>query len=158
MLIIESPNFVVESAEKPLVTRDDGGDIRIKVKDESITDRTKITPKIAIELIRLTMIVGEALEVVMNQLGIPVVKVNYHDMGNWAYKKGEKPFLHIHVFGRAQNAVYQIFPEAVYLPDRSTGFYDKFEPLNENDVIEIKEYIEKLFLEDRFSDQAWGLK
>lgn len=157
MLIFESANFIVESAEKPFVTRTDGGHIRIIVKDISITDRTKITPKMAIELMRLTMIVGQALEVVMNQQGVPVVKINYQDSGNWAYKTGEKPFLHIHIFGRAQNAVYQIFPEAVYLPDRSSGFYDKFEPLNENDVVEIKKYIEKLFLENRFSDQAWGL-
>ena len=156
-LIFESPNFIVESVEKPLVTRTDGGDIRIKVKDESITDRTKISPKMAIELMRLTMIVGEALEKVMNNLGVPIIKVNYHDMGNWAYKKNQKPFLHIHVFGRAKNAVYQPFPQAVYLPDRSTGFYDKFEPLNENDVAELKNYIDKLFLENRFSDKEWGI-
>jgi len=156
-LIFESPNFIVEASDRPLVSRTDGGDIRIKIKDISITDRTKVTPKIAIEFMRLTMIVGQALEIVMNQQGIPVVKINYHDMGNWAYKKGEKPFFHLHIFGRAKNAVYQIFPEAVYLPDRSTGFYDKFEPLNENDVVEIKKYIEKLFQEDRFADALWGL-
>jgi diadenosine tetraphosphate (Ap4A) HIT family hydrolase len=156
-IIFESPNFIVESAEKPFVSRTDGGDIRIKIKDQSITDRTKITPKVAIEFMRLTMIVGEAMEIVMNQQGIPVVKINYQDMGNWAYKRGEKPFFHIHIFGRAKNAVYQPFPEAVYLPDRSTGFYDSFEPLNENDVKEIKKYIEKLFKETRFSDKEWGI-
>ena len=157
MLIFESPNFIVEAAKNPFVTRLDGGDIRVEIKDKSITDRTKLSPKIAIEFMRLTMIIGEAMEVVMNQQGIPVVKINYHDMGNWAFKIGKEPIFHIHIFGRAKNSIYQPFPEAIYLPDRSTGFYDKFEPLNENDVVEIKNYIEKLFKEDRFADTLWGL-
>lgn len=157
MLIFESANFIVESAKKPFVTRTDGGDIRVEIKDKSITDRTKLSPQIAIEFMRLTMIIGEAMEVVMNQLGIPVVKINYHDMGNWAFKIGEKPIFHMHIFGRAKNAIYQPFPEAVYLPDKSTGFYDKFEPLNENDVKEIKNYIEKLLKDSRFADTLWGL-
>ena len=90
-LIYETKNFIVESHEKPFVTRTDGGHIRIKVKDKSITDRTKLSPKTAIELMRLTMIVGEAMEKGMNKRGINVIKINYQDMGNWAYKKGEKP-------------------------------------------------------------------
>jgi len=108
MIIYETKNFIVESYEKPFVSRTDGGHIRIRMKDDSITDRTKLEPKIAIELMRLTMITGEALEKAMNNLGIPVVKINYQDMGNWAWKTNTKPFLHVHVFGRATNAIKQI--------------------------------------------------
>ena len=71
--IYTSENFIVESHEKPFISRTDGGHIRIKIKDKSITDRTKLTQKQAIELMRLTMIVGESLEKGMNKQKIPVV-------------------------------------------------------------------------------------
>ncbi|MFA4996156.1 MAG: hypothetical protein WC536_03395 [Patescibacteria group bacterium] len=156
-LIYETDNFIVESREKPFVSRTDGGHVRIRIKDASITDRTKISPSVAIELMRLTMVVGEALEKAMNKIGIPVVKVNYQDMGNWAYKKNEKPYLHVHIFGRANNAIKQPFPESVYLPDRSSGFYDDFEPLNEGDVAEIKKEIEHILKETKYQDKNWRL-
>ncbi len=157
MLIYETKNFIVESHEKPFIPRTDGGHIRIRVKDDSVTDRTKLDPKTAIELMRLTMIVGVAMEIAMNNLGIPVVKINYQDMGNWAWKTNTKPFLHIHVFGRASNAAKQIWPESVYLPDRGTGFYDGFEPLNNEDIEEIKKQIDLTLLEDKYKEEKWGL-
>jgi len=142
--IYETKTFIVESHEKPFVPREEGGDIRIRVKDRNITDRTKLTASQAIELMRLTMIVGEALETAMNSRGIKVVKINYQDMGNWAYKRGEKPYLHVFVLGRVLGAKHQPYPESVYLPDRSTGFYDTFEPLNDDDMVEILKEIERI--------------
>jgi diadenosine tetraphosphate (Ap4A) HIT family hydrolase len=156
-LIYETKNFIVESHEKPLVSRTDGGHIRIAVKDKSIRDRTELNSKMAIELMRLTMVVGESLQTVMNQQGIPVVKINYQDMGNWAYKENKEPYLHIHIFGRAANAIKQPFPESVYLPDRSSGFYDGFEALSQEDCDLIKENIEKVFELEKYSDKEWGL-
>lgn len=154
----ETPNFIVESHPKPFLMRTDGGHIRVRVKDESIPDRTKLQPRQAIELMRLTMLVGEALEKGMNEQGIPVVKINYEELGNWAYKPGGgHPFLHVHIFGRAKNAIKQPFPEAVYLPDRSTGFYDGFEPLTEDDEKVIRSHINELLKEERYSEKAWGL-
>jgi diadenosine tetraphosphate (Ap4A) HIT family hydrolase len=155
--IFETHNFIVEAHPKPFVSRTDGGHIRIKVKDESIADRTKLTPSQAIELMRLTMIIGEAMEKGMNDVGIPVIKINYQDMGNWAYKENKLPFLHVHIFGRAKDSTKQPFPESVYLPDRSSGFYDGFEPLNEKDIESIKTEIDKLLKEPRFSDEQWKL-
>lgn len=155
MQIYETENFIVESHEKPFVSRTDGGHIRIRIKDASITDRTKLDPKTAKELMRLTMIIGEAFEKAMNYRGIPVIKINYQDMGNWAYKRGEKPFLHIHVFGRAENAVKQPFPESVYLPDRNTGFYDDFEPLNTDDMDEIKKQISEVEKQEKYKIGNW---
>ncbi|MCF7834375.1 MAG: hypothetical protein K9L98_03795 [Candidatus Pacebacteria bacterium] len=156
--IFETKNFIVESHEKPFVSRTDGGHIRIKVKDLSISDRTKLNPEQAIELMRLTMIVGEAFETAMNKRGVPVVKINYQDMGNWSTKTNTKPFLHVHVFGRSKDAVKQPWPESVYLPDRGTGFYEEFEPLNEYDRTEILTQIEIVSNENKYSNQAWGLK
>lgn len=137
--------------------RTDGGHIRIKIKDKTVTDRTKIEPKVAIELVRLTMIIGEAFELAMNNRGIPVVKINYQDMGNWAYKTGDKPYLHYHVFGRASNAVKQPWPESVYLPDRETGFYEGFEPLNDEDIEEIRRQIDIVEAREKFNLEVWGL-
>jgi diadenosine tetraphosphate (Ap4A) HIT family hydrolase len=79
---------IVESHPKPFVTRTDGGHVRIRIKDKSISDRTKLSVKQAIELMRLSMIVGEAFEKGMNARGVPVVKINYQDMGNWARVRG----------------------------------------------------------------------
>ena len=157
MQIYETPNFIVESHEKPFVTRTDGGHIRIKIKNKEITDRTKLDPKTAIELMRLTIIIGEAFEKAMNSRGIPVIKINYQDMGNWAWKTNTKPFLHVHIFGRATNAVDQKWPESIYLPDRSTGFYDKFEPLNEEDIDEIKKQIDLVLQQEKYKEENWGL-
>ncbi|MCL5410915.1 MAG: hypothetical protein M1324_03645 [Patescibacteria group bacterium] len=156
-LIYETENFIVESKEDPFVTRKDGGHIRIKVKNENISDRTKLSPSEAIELMRLTMIVGETMEVAMTRRGIPIVKINYQDMGNWAYKTGAKNYCHIHILGRAKNAVKQPFPESVYLPDRSTGFYEGFEPLNDGDIKEIKKEIDRIFKEEKYQDKNWRL-
>ncbi len=155
--IYETKNFIVESHEKPFLPRTDGGHVRIKIKDETVTDRTKLEPVVAIELMRLTMIVGEALEIAMNNRGVPVIKINYQDMGNWAYKIGGKPYLHIHVFGRATNAVKQPWPESMYLPDRATGFYEGFEALNEDDIKEIQIQIAAVENKEKYSLEKWSL-
>jgi len=155
--IYQTENFIVESREKPFVTRTDGGHIRIRVKDASTTDRTKLSPAAAIELMRLTMIVGEAMEKGLNNRGIKIVKINYQDMGNWAFKTGGKPSLHVHLFGRVKDAKYQVFPESVYLPDRASGFYDKFEPLNDEDILEIQKQIEIIEKRDKYQPEKWKL-
>ena len=156
-LIYETKNFIVESREKPFVSRTEGGHVRISVKDKTITDRTKLDPEQAIELMRLSMIVGEAFEIAMINRGIPVVKINYQDMGNWAFKTGEKPYLHYHIFGRASNSIKQLWPESVYLPDRSTGFYDKFEPLNDEDIVEIQKQIKLVENGEKYEIIKWKL-
>lgn len=155
--IYESKNFIVESHEEPFLPRTDGGHIRIKVKDASIEDRTQLDTPAAIELMRLSMIVGEALQVAMNNRGIPVIKINYQDMGNWAYKKGKKPYLHYHIFGRATNAVKQPWPESMYLPDRGTGFYEGFEALNDEDILEIQKQIKVTEEKEKYQPKNWGL-
>ena len=146
--IYQSDNFIVEAHPAPFIDRIEGGHIRIKVKDASITDRTKLEPKMAIELMRLTMILGEAMPIAMEKIGIPIIKINYQDMGNWAYKEGKLPFLHIHLFGRTVNAVKQPWPESMYLPDRKSGFYEGLQPLGKSDISVIREEIDILFNKD----------
>ncbi|MDH5533238.1 MAG: hypothetical protein OEX81_02295 [Candidatus Pacebacteria bacterium] len=158
-LIYESKNFTVEIHPMPFVSREDGGHIRIFPKDKQrISDRTDFTKQEAIEFIWLSMLAGEAMQKGMNKQGIPVVKINYEDLGNWAFKRGERAVLHLHIFGRAENATKQVFPEAVYLPDRSSGFYDGFEPLSKMDMDVIRQDIEELLKTDKYNIESWNIK
>ncbi|PIZ52435.1 hypothetical protein COY27_00375 [Candidatus Woesearchaeota archaeon CG_4_10_14_0_2_um_filter_33_13] len=156
-LIYQTDSFIVESHDKPFVSREEGGHLRISIKDKSIIDRTMLSPKVAIELIRLTMIIGKALEKAMTIRDVPIIKVNYQDMGNWAFKKQEKPFLHVHILGRSKDAKIQVFPESVQLPDRSTGFYENFKPLNKEDILEIKRQIAQIIKEKKYDPLFWEL-
>ncbi len=155
-LIYETNNFIVESVEKPHVTSDDGGHIKIYPK-KKITDRTELNPNLAIEFMRLTMIVGEALKKGLAKRGIKIIRVNYQEMGNWAYKKNEQPYFHLHIYGRAKNAKFQPYQEAVQLPDRSTGFYDNFKPLSRTDVKEIKRQVVLISKKTKYKYSNWGL-
>ncbi len=156
-IVYETDNFYVVVCETVFLSRDDGGHLRIRMKD-AVSDRTKLNPKVAIEYIRLSIIVGKALKNAMNNRGVPVVNVNYQDMGNWAWKKEPvEPKIHMHIFGRAKNARKQIFPEAVYLPSKESGFYDGNEPLNDEDIAEIKKQIEIELKKNKYSSDLWSL-
>lgn len=156
-LIYKTTNFTVERHPKPFVSRNDGGHLRIFPKErDKISNRTDLNPSEAIEFMRLSMVVGRSLSEVMNEQGVPVVKINYEDLGNWAFKRNERPVFHLHIFGRAENAKDQVFPEAVKLPDRSTGFYDKFKPLTDKDIRLIGERIKEIFDEEKYNDEEWG--
>ena len=56
----------------------------------------------------------------------------------------KKAYFHEHIFGRTVDAKKQKFPDAPYLPDRSTGFYDGFKSLNDDDINSIKAEMKKL--------------
>jgi len=152
--VYETDNFIVEAPTLPHVSREEGGHLRIKPKDY-YENRCELPPNKAIEIMRLTMIIGEALKEAMNIRGVPIIRINYHDMGNWAYKTNKKPFFHIHIYGRAENAVIQIWPEAVQLPDRASGFYDNFKPLNNEDIEEIKKQILITEKKEKYDYSKW---
>ncbi len=157
-LIYETENFIVEAVEKPHVDRDDGGHIKITPKDK-LVDRKQLTPKKATELMRLTIVVGQAMTTVMNQHGVDIGRINYQDNSNWTLLKPEGPYLHIHLYGRAKSAKTQKYGEACYFPLRDTNpqYYENFKPLNEEDVKDIRAEIEKLFKENKYSDSEWGI-
>lgn len=154
--IQETENFFVEAVDKPLVTRNDGGHIAITPKVR-LVDRTALSPPLAIELMRLTMLVGEAMTIGMNNRGVDIGRINYQDNGNWGLFTPEGPFLHIHLYGRAKSAVYQKYGAACTFPFRETGFYDMFEPLNSGDIEEIQRQIERLSLLEKYQFHRWHL-
>ena len=117
MLIYESINFLLETAELPLVCRNDGGHIIINPKVKVAT-RQELSPKLAIELMRLTIVAGSAMTTALIKLGVDIGRINYQDNGNWAVFLPEGPTLHIHLYGRAKNAIHQKYGDACFFPQR----------------------------------------
>jgi diadenosine tetraphosphate (Ap4A) HIT family hydrolase len=155
--VYETKNFYVSAGGICFVSRQDGGHLRIKMH-HPVRNRTELSPQQAIEYLRLSIVVGTALKNAMNKRGVPVVNINYQDMGNWAWKKDPvEPKLHMHIFGRAENATKQIFPEAVALPDVSSGFYQDNTPLNLEDIVEIRSQIELELQKPKYQDAQWHL-
>jgi len=141
--ICETENFCIQAASRPFVDRTEGGHLYIFPKTP-VRDRTQLSPKLAIEYTKLSMVVGEALKSAMARRGVDIGIVNYQDMGNWGVFTPEGPTLHMQIYGRATTAIIQKYGDAVQLPHRETGFYDNFKPLNGEDIKEIKADIERL--------------
>lgn len=154
MNIYETANFIVKAAEKPHVQREDGGHIVIIPKDR-LVDRTGLTPRKAEELIKLTMIIGEAMMKGLNNRGIDVGRINYQENGNWSVFKPEGPYLHIHLYGRAKSAKVHKYGDACHFPHRETGFYDGFKSLDEEDIKEIQKQIEIILKKEKYQDKNW---
>jgi diadenosine tetraphosphate (Ap4A) HIT family hydrolase len=152
--IYSTDNFDVKAADRPFIDRTEGGHIYIFPK-VPVRDRTKLSPPLAVEYMKLSMVVGEALVSGMARRGVDIGIVNYQDMGNWGVFKPEGPTLHMQVYGRAKTATIQKYGDAVQLPHRETGFYDKFKPLDEDDVKEIRADIGKLMQTEKYKD-AWS--
>ncbi len=155
-LIYQTDNFIVEAPEEPHVDRDDGGHIKISPK-ERLIDRQALGPRLAIELMRLTMIVGEAMTTAMNRRGVDIGRINYQDNGNWSVFKPEGPYLHIHLYGRAKSAKVHKYGQACYFPHRDDQpeYYADFKALNGEDIKEIKVEIEILLQSPKYLDKEW---
>lgn len=152
LMIYETDNFEIKTADRPFVDRLEGGHILIFPKT-SVRDRTKLSSSLAVEYMKLSMIAGEALVTAMKRRGVDIGLVNYQDMGNWGIGTKEGPTLHMQIFGRATTATHQKYGEAVSLPRRETGFYDSFKPLNDEDVAEIRLDIDKLLQTDKYQSK-----
>ena len=152
--IFETDNFLVETLEKPHVSREEGGHIFISPKVR-LLDRTRLSPELAIEMMRLTMVTGEAMVTALAKRGIDIGRINYQDNGNWGVFKSEGPELHIHLYGRAKNALVQKYGEALLFPQPSTGFYDSCEPLTNEDIEAIRNEIELAFKQEKYQDKNW---
>ena len=156
-VIYETENFVVAVPKVPHIPRTDGGHLWIRAKKKYFSSRIELEPKLAIEVIRLTMLLGEAMEKGMKNRGINIERINYQENGNWAYQKGMNPEFHIHLYGRTKDSTTQIWGEALVFPNKSTGFYDEFERFNNEDIEEIKRQINLLGKEDKYNFVNWKL-
>ncbi len=148
--VYEAENYYIQAASRPFIDRAEGGHLYIFPK-VAVRDRTQLSPKLAVEYMKLSMVVGEALKSAMARRGVGIGIVNYQDMGNWGVFKPEGPTLHMQIYGRATTATTQKYGDAVQLPHRETGFYDSFEPLSEDDIKEIQIDIEKLLQSEKYN-------
>lgn len=157
-IIYESKNFIIVAAKKPHIDRKDGGHIVIFPK-EKIRSRQDLTPSQSIELMRLTTISGQAMIESMNKNGVDIGIINYQENGNWSVYKTDDRTYHLHLYGRAKSAKIQKYGQFLNLPHKveNPEFYNGFTPLNEKDISDIKESIEKLYLQEKYSDMSWGL-
>ena len=133
MIIAETDNFTIESHEYPEVSRTDGGHLVINPK-VSVEDRTKLTVELVTELALLTNVVGNAMKGGLAERGIKLGRINYQDNGNW------RPELHVHLYGRAFDATYQIYGEPLIAPRKPEDKTPQ-EPLNKEDCDSIRNKI-----------------
>lgn len=157
LTIYETLNFKVEVVPRPHVSREEGGHLRIKSKEKYFSSRMDLNPEEAKEVMRLSMMTAEVLKRGMTLRGIPIIRINFMEAGNWAAKQGKTFFFHIHIYGRTEKAKIQKWPEAVQLPPRETGFYDNFIPLNEGDIEELKKQFSKIENEEKYKIENWNI-
>ena len=156
-LIYETQNFKLLVPNRPHVSRLEGGHVFIREKNKHTKNRYELTPTELIELMRFTTLAGEAYEKAMNVRGIKVKRLNYQDNGNWAYLRGEEPFMHIHIYGRTEYSDKQTWGEALVFPDPFTEYYDDIEPINTGDIEEIRKQMALLEDSDKYKLNSWNL-
>ena len=147
-LIYETPNFTISTPDQPHVSRGDGGHMIINPK-VTVEDRTHLSRALAIELMKLTMVAGEAMKTVMTRNGIDIGRINYQDNGNWRHE------LHIHLYGRARGATLQTYGHPLALPPTAQAFKEQMgnlEPLHQDDIVELKAEIARLLGTDKYRD------
>lgn len=142
--IFESKNFIVTPHPRPEVDRLDGGHIVINPKVK-LLDRQELSNDQAIELMRLTILMGEGMKRYYKSLGIELVRINYQDNGNW------RPELHYHLYGRAKNAKYQKAGDPV-----APGHKDEYQILTDGDIVGLQQEITTILTEPKYSDSTWG--
>ena len=147
-IVYESVHFEIVVPERPHVTRADGGHLIINPK-VALEDRTKLSREQAVELVKLTMAVGEAMKTVLTRKGIPIGRINYQDNGNWRHE------LHVHLYGRSRNATIQPWGTFLQIPPTREAFNAKMgslEPLNADDVRDLRAEIDRLLSSEKYRD------
>lgn len=145
-LIHEARHFILKTLDQPHVSRSDGGHVVIDPK-VAVEDRTRLSSEQAIELMKLTMIGGEALKNVLTRKGIAIGRINYQDNGNWRQE------LHVHLYGRALDATLQPWGHALAFPPTREAFrrdMGNLEPLREDDITELRAEIIRLLATDKY--------
>lgn len=153
-LIYETNNFIVEAVVQPHVDRKDGGHIKITPKVR-LVDRTELSPELGKELMWLTIVTGKAMAIGMNNRGIDIGRINYQDNGNWSVFSPQGPYLHYHLYGRAKSARINKYGDACHFPHRETGFYDNFNPLDDEDIKEIQKQLKIVLKKDKYKKESW---
>ena len=156
--IWETENFVFYAPTHAHIPREDGGHLCVTSREKYFASRADFTPKEATEVMRLTMLAGEAMVAGMKERGVEIGRINYQENGNWALLHDKPPVFHLHLYGRTRRSQSQTWGEALYFPDPHDPRYAGFEPLTSEDCETIRQMLETLAQEPRYSDEVWGLK
>lgn len=144
--VFEATHFEIVVLPHPHVSRSDGGHLVINPK-VPVEDRTKLTREQAVELVKLTMVAGDAMKTVLTRAGIDIGRINYQDNGNWRHE------LHVHLYGRARGATLQPYGHALAFPPTREAFMKEMgdlEPLNEDDIAALRAEIERLLATEKY--------
>lgn len=155
IIIYETNTFEVIAPKFPHIPREDGGHIIIRSKKKFFNSRLDFTSDEAIEMMRLSMIVGKAYMNALNINGIKVERLNYQENGNWSYLENTEPFFHLHIYGRTRTSKTQRWGEALLFPDKRTSFYDGFSQVSTSDIEEIKKQISIIENEKKYNIKNW---
>ena len=146
--VYETHHFDIVVPKRPHVTRDDGGHLIINPKI-AVEDRTRLSREQAIELVKLTMVAGEAMKTVLTRKGIPIGRINYQDNGNWRHE------LHVHLYGRSATARIQPWGTFLQIPPTREAFnaaMGNLEPLNADDVRDLRAEIDRLLASEKYRE------
>lgn len=145
MHIFESKHFDILTPELPHISREDGGHLIINPK-VIVADRTLLDRERAIELMKLTMVAGEAMKTVLTQRGVDIGRINYQDNGNWRAE------LHVHLYGRASCATLQPYGHFLKLPPTVQAFRAQppLQPLTEGDVAALRAEMLRLLATEKY--------
>ncbi len=147
-LIFEAGHFEITTPGQPHVSRSDGGHLIINPK-VPLEDRTRLSRDQAFELMKLTMVAGEAMTTVLTRSGIDIGRINYQDNGNWRHE------LHVHLYGRARGATLQPYGHALAFPPTREAFkaqMGNLEPLTADDIAALAAEIIRLLATDKYRD------
>ena len=128
--ILDTDRFAIVAREEPHVTRGDGGHLEV-VSKLQVPDSTKLSAEASAELAHIVRLVNMAMRDVLPQLGIELATVNVQENGNWA---GKENVLHVHLYGRAVNAVKQPAGQALNFPRPPHELYDGNERFTDADI------------------------
>jgi len=147
-LVFESEHFEIITPERPHVSRGDGGHLIVNPK-VPVEDRTRLSRDQAVELVKLTMVAGEAMKTVLTRNGIDIGRINYQDNGNWRHE------LHVHLYGRARGATIQPWGQPLSFPPTAQAQKElagTLEPLNADDISRLKAEMARLLATDKYRD------
>jgi diadenosine tetraphosphate (Ap4A) HIT family hydrolase len=147
-LIYSSRHFEITTPEQPHVARGDGGHLIINPK-VAVEDRTQLTREQAIELVKLTMVAGEAMRTVLTSRGIDIGRINYQDNGNWRHE------LHVHLYGRARGAGIQPYGHPLWFPPTKEAFLREMgnlETLTADDIAALRGEIGRLLQTEKYRE------
>jgi diadenosine tetraphosphate (Ap4A) HIT family hydrolase len=147
-IIFESRHFILKTLDQPHVSRNDGGHVVINPR-VTVADRTQLSREQAIELMKLTMVTGEAMKTVLTRKGVDIGRINYQDNGNWRHE------LHVHLYGRARSATLQIWGQPLAFPPTAEAFRKEMgnlEALRDDDIAELGAEISRLLETEKYRD------